>query len=376
VAHDLRKFTCDAIAGQEIYASPVAVRQAKQKIKNCQIAFTTCIGAGLGLLRAQRFDIVIIDEASQQTEPASLVPLVKGCSKAILVGDHVQLRPTVQQIALTMDFDVSLFERLYTSDATGIGQAEESKMPESSVGFMSRLMLDTQYRMHKAICEFSSDEFYDGKLRTGITPESRPLFDSAFPWPIADSPVSPASHLTNTEKARTVFIECTAREDFKGKSKSNQGQVTLCVEVCKLLCTVAAGPQGVGEQKTQPEGGKRSIGVLTPYAKQVELLKRLLSGLSHQVEVSSIDGFQGREADIIILVTVRCNEHHEIGFLRDLRRLNVALTRARSGLVVIGNRATLTTEGETSDPESSATWKRLLEGFRPVVIETSKNPTG
>lgn len=365
MAHDFREFTCDAIAGQEIYASHAAVRQAKKKIKSCQIAFTTCIGAGLGLLRAEEFDIVIIDEASQQTEPASLVPLVKGCSKAILVGDHVQLRPTVQQIALTMDLDVSLFERLYVSDATGIGQPEGSQMTENSMSVISRLMLDTQYRMHRGICDFSSDEFYNGKLRTGITPELRPLFDSAFPWPKSDS----ISHLGNCDKARTVFIECAAREDFKGKSKSNQGQANLCAEVCRLLCTVAAArPHGSGEQERQAGAGELSIGVLTPYSKQVELLKRLLSGLSHQVEVSSIDGFQGREADIIILVTVRCNEHHEIGFLRDRRRLNVALTRARSGLVVIGDSATLTTEGETSDAKSSATWKRLLKEFRPMII--------
>jgi len=357
------------MVGEEIYSSPAAMKQAAQRIKACEVAFTTCIGAGLGLLRGQNFDVVIIDEASQQTEPASLVPLVKGCHKAVLVGDHVQLRPTVQPIAQAVEADVSLFERLYRprlDDAPEPGPG-----PDAGDGFISRLMLDTQYRMHEAICEFSSKEFYEGKLRTGIKPDSRPLPISAFPWPTAGSAIAGVGPHDNITRERMVLVECGAREDFRGRSKSNQGQANLCLEICKLLCTAvapAATAAGTAQDRAHPTQGRHSIGVLTPYAKQVEVLGRLLSGLSPDVEVSSIDGFQGREADIVVLVTVRCNEHHEIGFLKDLRRMNVALTRARAGLIVIGNRATLTAEGGTAGQESAAMWNRLLQCLSPVAL--------
>src|SRR5690606_4899407 len=170
VSEDLRKYTCDAMVGQEIYANRAALDQAKKKVKGCGIIFTTCIGAGLGLLRREVFDIVIVDEASQQTEPASLVPLVKGCEKAILVGDHVQLRPTVHQHSLAMEFDKSLFERLFT-EVKGPDNHSVLAPPPT----LSRLMLDTQYRMHPEICAFPSAEFYNSSLLTGVRPTARPL---------------------------------------------------------------------------------------------------------------------------------------------------------------------------------------------------------
>ncbi|KAJ4289446.1 hypothetical protein N0V88_006926 [Collariella sp. IMI 366227] len=150
--------------------APDALDEAKKKVQNCGIIFTTCIGAGLDLLRSQYFDIVIIDEASQKTEPASLVSLVKGCQKAILVGDHVQLRPIVHQHSLAMEFDKSLFERLFVQPTTTI----KSPSPLASPSFLSCLMLDTQYRMHPSICAFSSTEFYGNKLLTDISPTARP----------------------------------------------------------------------------------------------------------------------------------------------------------------------------------------------------------
>lgn len=347
VAEDLRSYTCDAMAGQEVYSDYRVMNQAKKKIKACQIIFTTCIGAGLGLLRSELFEIVIVDEASQQTEPASLVPLVKGCSKAILVGDHVQLRPTVQQHAMLVDFDVSLFERLYTSmaDCTAV----------------KKLMLDTQYRMHPCVSDFSSREFYQDRLKTGITPTSRPLAASEFPWPLADSPGT-----AEKEYERMLFIQCSTKELLGQKSKGNEGQADLCAHVCRLLTTPAKTESHVGDTQGTQTFEAQSLAVLTPYTRQVELLKSRLSSLSPAAEVSSIDGFQGRESDIVIFVTVRCNDHREIGFLKDLRRMNVALTRARAGIIVIGDRATLT-EGDM-DPESTAMWKRLLEKTAEVKI--------
>ncbi|KAL6698126.1 P-loop containing nucleoside triphosphate hydrolase protein [Trichoderma pleuroticola] len=340
VGEDLRKYTCDALAGQEVHSSHAAMRQAKQRVKAAGIIFTTCIGAGLGLLRDQVFDTVIVDEASQQTEPASLVPLAKGCEKAILVGDHVQLRPTVQNIALALDFDVSLFERLYTRDRT---------TPN-----MVKVMLDTQYRMHPSICSFISKEFYEAKLLSGLRDQDRPMPPSSFPWP-----TSPATS-SSTYTPRMIFVECSGREDLGHKSKSNKEQADLCLSICKLLRTAKA-----ASSTETDAGANTSIAVLTPYSRQSEILQRSLSGIPN-VEISSIDGFQGREADIVIFVTVRCNESREIGFLKDLRRMNVALTRAKFGMIVVGNKATLT--GGREEEESTGMWRRFMDQLSSVDL--------
>lgn len=361
MAEDLRPYTLDAMAGMEIYSNRNALKEAQRRVKSCRLAFTTCIGAGIGLLRNQTFEVVIIDEASQQTEPASLVPLTKGCQRALLVGDHVQLRPTVQQLAGALDFDVSLFERLYTLTA-----ASSNSKAGDNAG-IPKLMLDTQYRMHPSICKFSSEQFYEGELLTGIKATDRPLAPSMFPWPI--------DAVDKKDKARTVFIECAAREDkFAQRSKSNEGQATLCQRVCALLTTAKREEKDSKQTKPDPKQAKsstsvtpeQSIAVLTPYTKQLQVLKKKLAGIKN-VEVSSIDGYQGREADIVVFVTTRCNASCEIGFLKDLRRMNVALTRARAGLIVIGNRETLT--GGMADPESTAMWKRLVGELVCVVVE-------
>ncbi|KAF5579291.1 NAM7-nonsense-mediated mRNA decay [Fusarium pseudocircinatum] len=350
VADDLRKYTCDAMAGQEIHSDYKAMKKAMEMVKRSDTIFTTCIGAGIGLIRSEFFDIVIVDEASQQTEPSSIVPLVKGCSQAILVGDHVQLRPTVNQTALALDFDVSLFERLYT-------EAKDSKGNDG----MRKLMLDTQYRMHPRLCEFSSGQFYEGKLKSGITSSARPPIKSDFPFPPARvTNQKGGSGMGMQDYERAIFINCDAKEMPGQKSKENRGQAELCLHICKLL---TSGPG--------TDGPSHSIVVLTPYTRQAEVLKRMLSSIPYKIEVSSIDGFQGREADIIVFVTVRCNEHREIGFLKDMRRMNVALTRARSALIIVGNRVTLT-EG-TADEESAIMWKRLLGSLTEVKLDIPVN---
>ena len=320
VADDLRDYTCDAMLGKEINEHPEARKQAQKRIKNCRLVFTTCIGAGLGLLREELFDVVIIDEASQQTEPASLVPLVKGCSKAILVGDHVQLRATTQQHASALDFDVSMFERLYTS-------------PDAKA---EKVMLDTQYRMHADLCRFSSQEFYDERLQTAVTASTRPLGASKFVWPKKQ----------NDEHARLVFVQCSATEDLGRKSKANSGQAEVARDICAQLLTPIDQSAAFIES---------SIAVLTPYSRQAEILRKMLP---QQVVVNSIDGFQGREADIVLFVTVRCNVAGEIGFLKDKRRLNVVMTRAKAACIIIGDQRTLTAGNEAD--ESTGLWKRLI----------------
>jgi len=320
--------------GKDLSGNLPARRIAQKRIKEARLIFTTCIGASLGLLRSEEFDVVLVDEASQQTEPTTLVPLVKGCSRAILVGDHVQLRATVQKNAILTGFDISLFERHYN-------------LPQRR--FVAKAMLDTQYRMHRTICDFSSTEFYEGKLRTAVADDSRPLPLSQFPW---------------TKENRMVWIECNSPEDLGRQSKANQGQTERCKRVVQLLTSPAP------DADSKPANPEPSMAILTPYTRQREAL----SSAMPNVEVSSIDGFQGREADIVVFVTVRCNALCDIGFLEDMRRLNVVMTRAKCGVVIIGNKSTLTGGvGDAGDlDESKKVWKRLVE--RCHHVDASSEP--
>lgn len=322
VSPDLRSHTCDAMLGKDLSENLPARRKAQKRIKEARLIFTTCVGAGLGLLRNEKFDVVVVDEASQQTEPTTLIPLVKGCSRAILVGDHVQLRATVQQNAVLTGFDVSLFERHYY-------------LPTRND--IAKVMLDQQYRMHRTICDFSSMEFYEGKLRTAVVGSECPIPATNFPW---------------DEEKRFVWLDCVTPEDVGLQSKANPGQVELCRRLVQLLST------SPGSRITIPTSGGPSIAILTPYTRQ----KQLLQANIPNIEVSSIDGFQGREADIVIFVTVRCNAKCDMGFLTDMRRLNVVMTRARYGVIIIGSKATLTGgAGDDGSDPSRKVWMRLME---------------
>lgn len=342
VAEDLRQYTCDAMLGKDLNENHAGRRKAQKQIKECRLIFTTCIGAGLGLLRSETFNTVIIDEASQQVEPQSLVPLVKGCEKAILVGDHVQLRATVHPHSQALDFDISLFERLYNTPTNNRRR-----------GGIRKVMLDTQYRMHRSICHFPSTEFYQGRLNTAVADSARPLLPTSFPyWPSSDPPSMPG------RSERMFFIQCSATEDLGRKSKSNAGQAALIRNICHKLTLTHNQSTTTTAQEDIPN--HPSITILLPYARQTELLKDLTSS-SPSITVNSIDGFQGREADIVIFGTTRCNVHGEIGFLKDLRRLNVVVTRARCALIIVGDRRTLM--GGEEGEEATGVWKRLLGGL-------------
>lgn len=318
--------------GKDLNEAHAGRKQAQKRIKECRLVFTTCIGAGLGLLRSENFDTVIIDEASQQIEPQSLVPLVKGCQKAILVGDHVQLRATVHPQSQILGLDVSLFERLYNSP--------------SNENRLRKVMLDTQYRMHESICAFPSAEFYGGNLKTAVEDSTRPLLPSSFPW-------LPPSALPG-KAGRIFFVQCSTTEDLGRRSKSNAGQADVIRSICRKLL----------QRDDSNTSAILSVAVLVPYARQAEVLRDLVAT---GVAVNSIDGFQGREADVVVFGTTRCNVHADIGFLKDLRRLNVVLTRAKCALIVVGDKATLT--GGDPAEEATGVWKRLLESLTPILME-------
>ncbi|KAF8597550.1 RNA-directed RNA polymerase [Ceratobasidium sp. AG-I] len=371
---DLRAYTMDAILGGSIVDNQKLIKKAQKRVREATIVFTTCAGAGLGILRKFNFEVVLIDEASQITEACALIPLVKGCQRAVLVGDQlstsdefidVQLRPTVRPQAKAVDFDVSLLERLYTG-------------PEQPG--MSRIMLDTQYRFPAALARFPSTEFYNSGLKTGI-PDAQ--FEDAFarlertnfPWPHG---TGQDSRTLNTN----VFISCKSEESYGGASKENIGQAGVVMHILELLRTNRA-PAESSEPKpgppSEPSGATKplSITVLSPYARQ---LSAVSPAIAANTEVYTIDGFQGREAEVIIFTTVRSNASGDIGFLEDERRLNVALTRAQLGRIVVGNEATLCAkeiepggEGEAVPNGGSTVWERAVKDCVRVELPPRKD---
>lgn len=276
-------------------------RQAEREIlNNADVVCCTCVGAGDPRLSKIKFRNVLIDESTQSAEPECMIPLVLGCKQVVLVGDHKQLGPVIMnKKAAKAGLNQSLFERLVKLNFTPI-------------------RLNVQYRMHPCLSEFPSNMFYDGSLQNGVTHLDRLRKDVDFPWPVADMPMMFWSNLGNEE----ISASSTS---YLNRTEASNVEKT----VTRFL----------------KAGVKPSdIGVITPYEGQRSYIVSTMQNSGSfkkefykEVEVASVDAFQGREKDFIVLSCVRSNENQGIGFLSDPRRLNVALTRAKYGLVIIGN---------------------------------------
>ena len=242
-----------------------------------------------------------MDEASQAVEPEILVALVHGAERVIIVGDQKQLEPVVLNGRCRMNnYARTLMDRLV------------------ELGFVPH-MLDTQYRMHPILAEFPNNTYYDGLLKNGVTEVNRPI-QPGLPYVVPDRPL--------------LFYHVEGREGVgsMGTSFINMQEAVSVVELIKILRK-----QGVREEK---------IGVITSYAGQKLLLQNLTIQAKLEVEVATVNTFQGREKDYIIYSCVRSNPSNVIGFLNNPRRLNVALTRARFGMFVVGNAKMLTGQGD------------------------------
>eukprot|EP00929_Paragymnodinium_shiwhaense_P118001 TRINITY_DN8954_c0_g1_i1.p1 TRINITY_DN8954_c0_g1~~TRINITY_DN8954_c0_g1_i1.p1 ORF type:complete len:890 (+),score=226.83 TRINITY_DN8954_c0_g1_i1:131-2800(+) len=284
----------------------------RKLLQECEVVCATCSGAAHPVLSGVQFQCVLIDEAGQATELAKLVPLLHltANGSAALVGDHKQLPATVSCLEADVEgLGTSLFERL------------------ASLG-VPPYMLDVQYRMHPAIANFPSLEYYDGYLRTGVAGAQRPP-PRGIIWPQEFAPVA--------------FLPVDGSENKEGNSYVNDAEA-------HAIDVILAGVVPAGDIKA------KDIGVITPYAAQARSLRRRFGcpppGKRAQkdaaplvgnaaIEVSSVDGYQGREKELIIVSTVRANVRGNVGFLSDPRRLNVMLTRAKRGLIVIGHFETL-----------------------------------
>lgn len=277
------------------------VRACEKDILNAaDVICTTCVGAGDPRLAKFKFRTVLVDEATQAAEPEAMIPLVMGCKQAVLVGDHQQLGPVIMnKKAARAGLSQSLFERLVI-----LGNRP--------------IRLQVQYRMHPCLSEFPSNMFYEGTLQNGVTAPERLRKNVDFPWPVADTPM--------------MFHQNTGTEEISSSGTSFVNR-TEAANVEKMVTKFFKS----GVLPSQ-------IGVITPYEGQrsfivsyMQLHGALKKDLYKEVEVASVDAFQGREKDYIILSCVRSNEHQGIGFLNDPRRLNVALTRAKYGVVILGN---------------------------------------
>lgn len=272
-------------------------------IEKAQVITATLVGANHYNIRDLHFNTVVIDEAGQALEPACWIPLLKA-NKVIFAGDHCQLPPTVKSaLAAKKGLSHTLFEKcviLY---------------PESVI------LLEEQYRMHESIMAYPSQIFYTNKLKAHQTVATQTLIEN-------DSPIE--------------FIDtagCGFNEKQDGTSLNNIEEAAFLVT--HLINYITKLSESFTEENFP------TIAVISPYKTQVHHLRDLifqteeLKAYTKQISVNTIDSFQGQERDVVYISLTRSNTHHNIGFLADTRRMNVALTRAKKKLVVIGDSATI-----------------------------------
>ena len=296
-------------------ATELEIRINNELFSEARVIACTLVGAANRLLDGQKFGTLFIDEAAQALEAACWIPM-RRVSRVILAGDHCQLPPTVKSIAaLKAGLGKTLMERLVETH------------PEAVT------LLKIQYRMNDDIMRFSSNYFYDGQVESAPNVKYRGILDLdvAMEW------VNPSEYSENSEYSEKSFKESFIGESF-GRINKEEAELTLN--------TLQQYFERIGKQRLLDE--RIDVGIISPYRAQVQCLRRLLmkreffKPFRRQISVNTVDGFQGQERDIIILSMVRSNDEGQIGFLRDLRRMNVAITRARMKVIILGDVPTLT----------------------------------
>ncbi len=296
-------------------ATELEIRINNELFSEARVIACTLVGAANRLLDGQKFGTLFIDEAAQALEAACWIPM-RRVSRVILAGDHCQLPPTVKSIAaLKAGLGKTLMERLVETH------------PEAVT------LLKIQYRMNDDIMRFSSNYFYDGQVESAPNVKYRGILDLdvAMEW------VNPSENSEYSEYSEKSFKESFIGESF-GRINKEEAELTLN--------TLQQYFERIGKQRLLDE--RIDVGIISPYRAQVQYLRRLLmkreffKPFRRQISVNTVDGFQGQERDIIVLSMVRSNDEGQIGFLRDLRRMNVAITRARMKVIILGDVPTLT----------------------------------
>ncbi len=274
-------------------------------LQNAGAICCTLVGSSHPVLRSRTFQTVFIDEAAQALEPACWIPILRA-QRVVFAGDHQQLPPTIKSPEAAREgLAKTLFEK-------GI-----ERQPHCVT------MLDVQYRMHNDIMRFPSEYFYQGKLVAHESVRNKLLNPSALPMEFID----------------TAGCGYNERQDPETLSRMNEEEAELLLLLVEKLVNDIGADVWTGQTL--------SLGIITPYRAQVELLQKLVDGSSilkdvHPfITVNTVDAFQGQERDVIAISFVRSNETAEVGFLSDIRRTNVAMTRAKKKLIMVGDSATL-----------------------------------
>ena len=287
-------------------ATELELRIQTQLFGEARVIACTLAGSANRILDGQKYATLFIDEAAQALEAACWIAIRKA-TRVVFAGDHCQLPPTVKSIAAMKG---------------GLAKTLMERIVENKPEVVT--LLRVQYRMHEDIMRFSSDYFYGGMVETAPQVKHRSILEYDNPMMWVD----------------TAGLDC--KEEFVGETfgRINKAEANLTLETLTLYL------KKIGKERILEE--RIDVGVISPYRAQVQHLRRLiaksgdLKPFRHLISVNTVDGFQGQERDIIIISLVRANEEGQIGFLKDLRRMNVAITRARMKLIILGDSGTLT----------------------------------
>ena len=283
-------------------AQELEMRIHESLFNEARVVACTLVGSANKVMVGQHFSTLFIDEAAQALEPACWIA-IRRAGRVVLAGDHQQLPATV---------------KCYEAQKQGLGRTLMERIVENVPQCVT--LLRVQYRMHDQIMRFSSDWFYEGKVESA--PEVR--YRSILDW---DTPM--------------MWVESPSPEAFVGTNhgRINKAEAELTISVLEQYV------EKIGRQRYTDE--RLDVGIITPYRLQAQYLRLLLKKsetlrpIRKTISVNTVDGFQGQERDIVLISLVRSNEHGQIGFLNDLRRMNVAMTRARMKLIIIGDAQTL-----------------------------------
>lgn len=302
-------------------ASEIEMRINACLFDEARVVASTLVGSANKILVGQKFSTLFIDEAAQALEPACWIA-IRRASRVVLAGDHQQLPPTI---------------KCYEAMKAGLGKTLMERVVENHPNAVTPLKV--QYRMNDAIMKFSSDMFYGGQLTSAPEVQNRGILDLDIPIQWIDTSQFDAADLSSMNENEEAV---DYHEQFVGEShgRINKPEAELCIK------TLIDYINKIGKQRFIDE--RLDVGIISPYRVQAQYLRSLikknefLRPFRNVVTVNTVDGFQGQERDIIMISMVRSNEHGQIGFLNDLRRMNVAMTRAKMKLVIIGNADTLT----------------------------------
>lgn len=302
-------------------AAELEIRINAELFGEARVIACTLVGSANRLLDGMKFGTLFIDEAAQALEAACWIPM-RRVSRLVLAGDHCQLPPTVKSLEAMRG---------------GLGRTLMERLVETKPEVVT--LLKTQYRMNEDIMRFSSDWFYHGKVESAQEVGHRGIldYDIAMEWIDTKDIVQADQDSRQSVQNQQISVQ---------ENTTDNGTYTNKAEAVLTLDTLENYFNKIGRDRVLDE--RIDVGIISPYRGQVQLLRQLLSQresmkpFRKSISVNTVDGFQGQERDIIIVSMVRSNEEGRIGFLNDLRRMNVAMTRARMKVIILGNRETLT----------------------------------